>query len=147
MKNWRAMHEQLWPRVDIPKMLSPSSQSRELLEKEKIAQGGFQEVLFPEATLPTSLLISAVCSQAFASAKRNFAHRRAAILLLRSLIQQSCATGQVSVVLTPPGTNAPYRFRVPVSGVLPTAMLVAPEIWEELRDVWTFDAEAGICSF
>ena len=99
---------------------------------------------FPEVTLPTSLFMSALSTQAFGSAKRQLVHRRAAILILRSLIQQASASRNWSVVLTPPNTNTPFSFKVPAASTLPAQLLVPGEAWDEFRDIWTIDAEAHL---
>ena len=137
------MHEQLWPRQPMPTLLTPAAQSRDRLRAARAAQDGFQEIFFAEATMPTSLFMSALCSQAFGSGKRPLLHRRAALQVLKALFSQAAATQQLEFVLLPPRSHVACSFSVKFGSTLPAHLLVSETNWEVVRDLWLKDAQAG----
>lgn len=111
----------LWPGAPIPEVLQPTATSEQLNPEKSY---------FVENTLPTSLLFAALTKHvmAYRAAKR---FRRAASLLLHSVIKKVVQSGTMEVRFTANG-NA-FTVPVPTSGAFPSATLVSMLSPDEIR--------------
>ena len=115
MASWVKVHQQLWPETEIPELLNPTAAST------KSSDVDMESRYFVESTLPTSMMISALCSQVIQgrSAKR---FRNAASVLLHGVLKKLVRSGKMKLSLSSDG----IAFDVPVSstGAFPSSPLI-----------------------
>ena len=138
--SWLEYHLLLWPGCGQALKLVPPRTNTSKIKKGT----GFAISPFHETTLPTSVVMSALVAQT-ASPKRQLAYLQATARLFKKLLHRCCATGEIVLVLTAPGTNVPLRVQVPCSGRIPSYFLLPPhdeDFFAEFRDQWNQFAEA-----
>ena len=140
LESWRKAHKQLWPDIDEPSLLTATASKRTEKDNQKDPQ---ETSFFVEGTLPTSMLIAALCSQIIQPrSARKF--RAAASILLHDILRKLVRTGKMTArFITADGIE--FNVPIPTAGGFPSATLVSmvgnQSALRKVKEAWDKDAQ------
>ena len=138
MQLWEKMHKQLWQGADVPTVLAATA----LKKSEGTSE---DQGFFVESTLPTSLLLSAICaqiSQGRSAAQFRYGASKVLFELLRKLVRSS----YLKVQFESEGNS--FSVPIPTNGLFPSAILlsmVGADVVQKTRELWNAAVQDKVC--
>ena len=122
--SWMDAHRLLWPGCSVPDLLQPVQQNKKQ-----------ENAYFVELTVPTSLLISALCAR-IVNRKVNPVHRGPASSVLSELVRVCASTGNLVVKVHIDYFDSPVDFPIKKSQFVPARVFIPGDEAKAIEEHW-----------